>query len=146
MAMACALRVRSPGPVAARLSEKFGKLWIAAEVLLFVLVGAAVEIRYTLAAGWRAVLMILLALVFRSAGVALCLLGTRLNAGERLFCVISYLPKATVQAADRRRSPCGGTALRQAGAFDGGACDRADRSARRVGAWAPFTRRLLRRD
>lgn len=99
MAMACALRVRSPGPVAARLSEKFGKLWIAAEVLLFVLVGAAVEIRYTLAAGWRAMLMILLALVFRSAGAALCLLGTRLNAGERLFCVISYLPKATVQAA-----------------------------------------------
>ena len=54
---------------------------------------------YKRQAGWRAVLMILLALVFRSAGAALCLLGTRLNAGERLFCVISYLPKATVQAA-----------------------------------------------
>ena len=145
MAMACALRVRSPGPVAARLSEKFGKLWIAAEVLLFVLVGAAVEIRYTLAAGWRAVLMILLALVFRSAGAALCLLGTRLNAGERLFCVISYLPKATVQAAIggvplAAGLPCGRLVLSMAVL--------AIVLTAPLGAWGmgAFYRRLLRRD
>ena len=145
MAMACALRVRSPGPVAARLSEKFGKLWIAAEVLLFVLVGAAVEIRYTLAAGWRAMLMILLALVFRSAGAALCLLGTRLNAGERLFCVISYLPKATVQAAIggvplAAGLPCGRLVLSMAVL--------AIVLTAPLGAWGmdAFYRRLLRRD
>lgn len=82
-----------------RLSEKFGKLWLAAEVMLFVLVGAAVDIRYTLDAGLAAVAMILLALVFRGLGVCLCPLGTPLNRKERLFCVIAYLPKATVQAA-----------------------------------------------
>ena len=63
------------------------------------LVGAAVDIRYTLAAGIPAVAMILLALVFRAAGVCLCMAGTALNRKERLFCVIVYLPKATVQAA-----------------------------------------------
>ena len=62
------------------------------------LVGAAVDIRYTLAAGGAAVLMIALALLFRSAGVALCLMRTELTGKERLFCVIAYLPKATVQA------------------------------------------------
>ncbi|MDO4365000.1 MAG: cation:proton antiporter, partial [Clostridia bacterium] len=82
-----------------RLSAKFGKLWIAAEVVLFVLVGAAVDIRYTLEAGISAVFMILIALAFRSVGVLLCTVKTKLNAKERLFCVIAYLPKATVQAA-----------------------------------------------
>ena len=67
--------------------------------MLFVLVGAAVDIRYTMEAGPAAVGMILLALLFRSAGVALCMLGTDLNKKERTFCVIAYLPKATVQAA-----------------------------------------------
>ena len=99
VSMACAIRIKSAPTVTGRLSEKFGKLWLAAEVLLFVLVGAAVDIRYTLAAGGAAVLMIGLALLFRSAGVALCLAGTKLSAKERLFCVIAYLPKATVQAA-----------------------------------------------
>ena len=99
VSMACAIRIKSAPTVTGRLSEKFGKLWLAAEVLLFVLVGAAVDIRYTLAAGGAAVLMIGLALLFRSAGVALCLAGTKLTAKERLFCVIAYLPKATVQAA-----------------------------------------------
>ena len=99
VSMACVLRQRSAASVSRRLSEKLGKLWLAAEVLLFVLVGAAVDIRYTLAAGPAAVVMILLALVFRSAGVALCLLGTALTRRERLFCMIAYLPKATVQAA-----------------------------------------------
>ena len=97
--MACVLKMKSTAFVSKRLSEKFGKLWLAAEVLLFVLVGAAVDIRYTLEAGLAAGLMIALALVFRSVGVALCMAGTSLNQKERLFCVIAYLPKATVQAA-----------------------------------------------
>ena len=99
VSMAGALRLQSTPFVIGRLSEKFGKLWLAAEVLLFVLVGAAVDIRYTLQAGAPAVLMIALALVFRAGGVTLCLLGTALTWQERLFCVIAYLPKATVQAA-----------------------------------------------
>lgn len=99
MAMACALRLWGVSSVTDRLSEKFGKLWIAAEVLLFVLVGAAVDIRYTLQAGAAAVVMILLALCVRAVGVLLALAGTRLDGKERLFCVIAYLPKATVQAA-----------------------------------------------
>ena len=97
--MACVLRMNSPAPVSRRLSEKFGKLWIAAEVILFVLVGAAVDIRYTVAAGGAALVMIFAALVFRACGVALCMVKTPLSAKERLFCVIAYLPKATVQAA-----------------------------------------------
>ena len=99
VSMACAVKLKSTAFVSKRLSEKFGKLWLAAEVILFVLVGAAVDIRYTLQAGAAAILMILLALVFRSVGVALCLLKTRLAKRERLFCMIAYLPKATVQAA-----------------------------------------------
>ena len=99
MSMACALRLWGVSSVTDRLSEKFGKLWIAAEVLLFVLVGAAVDIRYTLQAGATAVVMILLALCVRAVGVLLALVGTRLDWKERLFCVIAYLPKATVQAA-----------------------------------------------
>ena len=97
--MACVLKLRSIKAVSARLSEKFGKLWLAAEVLLFVLVGAAVDIRYTMGAGLAAVFMIFTALLFRTVGVLLCLVGTELNWKERLFCVIAYLPKATVQAA-----------------------------------------------
>lgn len=85
--------------VAQRLSVKYSKLWVAAEVLLFVLVGATVDIRYAWNAGAIAILLILCVLLFRMAGVFLCLLGTRLNMGERLFCMIAYLPKATVQAA-----------------------------------------------
>ena len=99
VSMACVIRMRSTPPVTKRLSEKFGKLWLAAEVVLFVLVGAAVDIRYTASAGAAAVLMILLALVFRAVGVCLCVAGTALTKKERLFCVIAYLPKATVQAA-----------------------------------------------
>ncbi|HIT93962.1 MAG TPA: cation:proton antiporter [Candidatus Faecivivens stercoripullorum] len=99
VSMAAVLKMSSVDFVSKRLSEKFGKLWLAAEVILFVLVGAAVDIRYTLVAGPAAVLLILLALVFRSVGVTICMLGTKLNFRERLFCVIAYLPKATVQAA-----------------------------------------------
>ena len=99
VSMAAVIRIKCVPGVSKRLSEKFGKLWIAAEVILFVLVGAAVDIRYTMQAGIAAVLMIFAGLMFRAAGVSLCMLGTKLNKKERLFCVIAYLPKATVQAA-----------------------------------------------
>lgn len=99
VSMACVLKIKSLAFVSKRLSEKFGKLWIAAEVILFVLVGAAVDIRYTFKAGAGALLLIFLALLVRSLGVMVCLIGTKLTAKERLFCVIAYLPKATVQAA-----------------------------------------------
>ena len=99
VSMACVLKLKSTAFVSKRLSEKFGKLWIAAEVILFVLVGAAVDIRYTLQAGLAAIAMILLALLFRACGVLLCVAKINLSWKERAFCVIAYLPKATVQAA-----------------------------------------------
>lgn len=99
MSMALMIAMKSVPEVTCRLQEKYGKLWIAAEVILFVLVGAAVDIRYTLEAGIGAVLMIGIGLIFRSIGVYLCMLGTELNSAERLYCIIAYLPKATVQAA-----------------------------------------------
>lgn len=99
VSMACVLKMKCTSFVSKRLSEKFGKLWFAAEVILFVLVGAAVDIRYTLDAGLAAVAMIFAALIFRSFGVWLCTVKTSLTLKERAFCVIAYLPKATVQAA-----------------------------------------------
>lgn len=99
VSMACVLRMKCTSFVSKRLSEKFGKLWLAAEVILFVLVGATVDIRYTLDAGLAAVAMIFAALIFRSFGVWLCTVKTSLTLKERAFCVIAYLPKATVQAA-----------------------------------------------
>ena len=97
--MAMTIRIKSVESVSARLSSKFAKLWIAAEVMLFVLVGAEVDIRYTLDAGLMAIVMIFLALAFRTIGVLIALAGTGLNKKEKLFTVFSYLPKATVQAA-----------------------------------------------
>lgn len=82
-----------------RVSAKLGKLWCGAEIVLFVLVGAAVDIGAAAESGVKALLLIAGALVLRSAGVFLCLIGTKLTAKERLFCAFSYLPKATVQAA-----------------------------------------------
>lgn len=99
VSMACLLKMKCTPFVAKRLSEKFGKLWLAAEVILFVLVGAAVDIRYMAGVGLAAVGMIFSALIFRAVGVCLCLVKTPLTAKERLFCVFAYLPKATVQAA-----------------------------------------------
>ena len=99
MSMATVINMKSITFVSRRLSEKFGKLWIAAEVILFVLVGASVDIRYTLAAGLPALLLIFLALMVRSLGVLVCLFKTPLSVKEKLFCLIAYLPKATVQAA-----------------------------------------------
>lgn len=85
--------------VAKRLSAKYSKLWVAAEIMLFVLVGAEVDITYALSAAPAAIALIFGALLFRVAGVMLCLIKTKLNIKERLFCMISYTPKATVQAA-----------------------------------------------
>lgn len=99
VSMACIIKMKSTAFVSKRLSEKFGKLWLAAEVMLFVLVGGAIDIRYTLSAGIAAVLMILIALIFRAIGVLICMIKTNLTWKERAFCVIAYLPKATVQAA-----------------------------------------------
>ena len=85
--------------VARRLSVKYGKLWVAAEVFLFVLVGATVNIGYLNKVGVNALVVIAVALIFRMFGVFLCLLGTSLNRKERLFAMMAYTPKATVQAA-----------------------------------------------
>lgn len=85
--------------VAQRLSLKFSKLWVAAEVALFVLVGAAVDLRYALSAGVMAILAVLGALCFRAVGVLVCVSGAHFSGKEKLFCVLGYLPKATVQAA-----------------------------------------------
>ena len=85
--------------LAERLSGKYNKLWVAAEVFLFVLVGATVDLKYAAAAGIFAVLLVTGALVFRMSGVAMSLIKTRLTRKEKLFCMIAYTPKATVQAA-----------------------------------------------
>ena len=85
--------------LAKRLSVKYNKLWIGAEIFLFVLVGIAVDLKYALAAGVTVILLVILALVFRMMGVAISLIKTNLNKKERLFCAVAYTPKATVQAA-----------------------------------------------
>jgi NhaP-type Na+/H+ or K+/H+ antiporter len=85
--------------LANRLMGKFAKIWVGAEIMLFVLVGAAVDINYLAGAGAKSVLLILGALAIRIAGVNISLIKTELNIKERLFCSIAYLPKATVQAA-----------------------------------------------
>ena len=81
------------------LSSKFGKIWVLAEIVLFTLVGAQVDIGVALQTGVAGAALIGLGLVARSAGSWVCLIGSNLTPGERLFVVISYLPKATVQAA-----------------------------------------------
>lgn len=98
--MSLGIVMKKSYPVLAhRLSGKYNKLWVAAEVFLFVLVGATVDLRYAVSAGVNAVLLVLAALLFRMLGVALSLIKTKLNRKERLFCMLAYLPKATVQAA-----------------------------------------------
>ena len=86
-------------PLANRLSNKFSKLWIGAQLLLFVLIGATVDLSYATKATFPALIVISFALVFRAFGVWLALLKTRLTLKERFFCIIAYMPKATVQAA-----------------------------------------------
>ena len=85
--------------LAKRLSVKYNKMWLGAEVFLFVLVGIAVDIKYALKAGIIVIGLVVLALVFRMIGVGLSLVKTDLTKKERLFCAIAYTPKATVQAA-----------------------------------------------
>lgn len=84
---------------AVKLSEQFNAIWKIAEIFLFVLVGASVAITSALDAGFLSLLLLLGVLIFRTAGVFLCLLRTNLRPKERLFCMIAYTPKATVQAA-----------------------------------------------
>ena len=115
MAMGLMVRRIDEGQ-AVRLSARFDSLWVPSEIFLFVLVGASVEVQSALTAGPRACLLILLALVFRMAGVWLCLLKTGLDRRERLFCMMAYTPKATVQAAIgglplAMGLPCGGIVL-----------------------------------
>lgn len=85
--------------LAKRLSAKYNKLWIAAEIMLFVLVGSAVDINSILSYGLSALLLLVTAIIFRMTGVFVSLLGTKLNSREKLFCMLAYTPKATVQAA-----------------------------------------------
>ncbi len=85
--------------LALRLSAKYNKLWLGAEVFLFVLVGATVDLRYVVSSGASAVMLVLGALLFRMAGVVISLLKSGLSKKERLFCMLAYTPKATVQAA-----------------------------------------------
>lgn len=85
--------------LAKRLSDRFSKIWVMAELMLFILVGATVDISYAAKAGVAAVALIFIALAIRILGVFVCLFKTKLNIKEKLFCAISYLPKATVQAA-----------------------------------------------
>lgn len=98
MSMGMVLKLKRQ-EVAQRLSVKFNKLWIGSEIMLFVLVGAAVDINYAFEYGTAAVILIICVLIFRILGVGICLVGTELSKKERIFCMISYLPKATVQAA-----------------------------------------------
>ena len=99
IAMSCIFKIKANDEVSSRLSEKFGKLWIFAEVLLFVLVGAEVNILYITKLGFTLIIMIFLALIIRSLGTLLSISGSNLNKKEKLFTVFSYMPKATVQAA-----------------------------------------------
>ena len=85
--------------LAKRLSVKYNKLWLGAEIFLFVLVGIAVDINYASKAGIVVIILVIAALIFRIVGVSLSLMKTELNRKERLFCAIAYTPKATVQAA-----------------------------------------------
>ncbi|MEO2565814.1 cation:proton antiporter, partial [Clostridium tertium] len=85
--------------LARRISNKYSKLWVGAEVFLFVLVGASVDIKYVMNSGIITIILILGALVFRIFGVLLSLIKTEMNFKERLFSAIGYMPKATVQAA-----------------------------------------------
>lgn len=98
MSMAAAL-YKTNGLLAKRLSDKFNRLWVAAEILLFVLVGATVNLQYALSAGLASLVVITGALLLRMIGVYFCMLKTGLSRNERFFCMLAYTPKATVQAA-----------------------------------------------
>lgn len=98
MGMGITLRFKKK-QIADRLSVKFNKLWIGAEIMLFVLVGATLDLNYVIHAGIWSVLLIVIVLIFRIIGVFLCLIKTDFTLKERIFCGFAYMPKATVQAA-----------------------------------------------
>ena len=99
IAMASAYKIKADDGVVERLSEKFAKLWIFAEILLFVLVGAEVDIKYMTGIGFIGIALIFLGLLIRSIGVFISVAGSRLSKNEKLFTILAYTPKATVQAA-----------------------------------------------
>lgn len=98
MCLGMAIRMKKED-LAKRLSQTYDQLWVGAEVFLFVLVGASVQIESAKSAGLKSIVLIFGVLLFRMIGVYLCVLGTKLNAKERFFCMFAYTPKATVQAA-----------------------------------------------
>ncbi len=98
MSMGTAIK-RTDAPMAVRLSGQYDKMWTVAEIFLFVLVGALVAIDHVKEAGLASIALVGMVLVFRMLGVLFCVLGTDLNRREKLFCMIAYTPKATVQAA-----------------------------------------------
>lgn len=99
IAMASAYKIKADDRVVERLSEKFAKLWIFAEILLFVLVGAEVDIKYMTGIGFIGIALIFLGLLIRSIGVFISVSGSRLSKNEKIFTILAYTPKATVQAA-----------------------------------------------
>lgn len=99
IAMASAYKIKADDGVVERLSEKFAKLWIFAEILLFVLVGAEVDIKYMTGIGFIGIALIFLGLLIRSIGVFISVAGSRLSKNEKIFTILAYTPKATVQAA-----------------------------------------------
>lgn len=99
VAMAATIKLKSSKEITNEIAKDHSRLWLGAQALLFTLIGAAVDIRYTLNAGYSAILLLFISLLIRSIGVLLALLFTTLNKKERLFTIFAYLPKATVQAA-----------------------------------------------
>lgn len=99
IAMASSYKIKAEERVVDRLSEKFAKLWIFAEILLFVLVGAEVDIKYMTGIGFTGIILIILGLLIRSIGVFISVAGSKLNKNEKIFTILAYTPKATVQAA-----------------------------------------------
>ena len=97
--MASSYKIKADDGVVERLSEKFAKLWIFAEILLFVLVGAEVDIKYMTRIGFIGIALIFLGLLIRSIGVFISVAGSRLSKNEKIFTILAYTPKATVQAA-----------------------------------------------
>ncbi|MCR4924232.1 MAG: cation:proton antiporter [Lachnospiraceae bacterium] len=98
MCMGIVIR-QSDKDMAVKLSGQYDKLWTVAEIFLFVLLGASVAVDYLKEAGANAIILVLLVLLFRMAGVYICMIGTGLTLKEKVFCMVAYTPKATVQAA-----------------------------------------------
>ena len=120
-AMAAVIKLKSSKGVSTRLSAKFGKLWIASELILFTLMGAAVDISYTLKAGPLGLVMLCISLIFRACGVFICLLGTKLSKKGKAFLRDSLYPKGYGAGGNRLCALGFGTCVRQHGAF-GGRC------------------------